>query len=298
MKKISHLKTRRAEQGFSLVELMISITLGMALVLFVMSLYLNTKSSSRLQEDNARLQEDGRAAMSLIGKNIKQAWFGLPLGYFPGGVRTDFSGQGLTACDHGFQEHADISAPACSTENSGAPALQMSYRVADVADPNVGNGVDCNGQTAPLVDGKMTVINRFFLQKAKKEDIALTLYCVGNGNNNTPQPVLANVENIRYTYGVDTNADNTADTFVTSAATALAKTPQSPGFPRTGFPAFKGVVSVGVCLQMVSPNFVVQGEQTYIDCEGKSVTAKDRRLHLVMQNTYTVRNSSGTSLIN
>lgn len=278
--------------GFSLIELMISLTLGMIVVLFVTNLYVGSRSSSRLQEETARLNEDGRAAMHLLGRNIKQAWFGNPVSYFLEGMQTDFNGNGLIACDNGF---ADVNAPANITcgNGGGSVALQVSFRGADVANPNTGAGTDCNGQT--VAGPPRIVINRFYLA-TRSGDSFPSLFCSGNGNA-TPQPVLANVEDLVLTYGIDVNNDRTADSYTNSAATALTLSPQSPGFPTTGFPAFRRVVSVGVCMQMVSSGLVVSGKQTYVDCNGTSQTSSDRRLRMVMRNTYTIRNSSDSTPI-
>jgi len=80
MMKISPFhKSPTAQQGFTLVELMVSVVISLVLVLFVSSLFISSKGSYRINDDNARLQEDGRYAMALIGRNLMQAGFGNPV---------------------------------------------------------------------------------------------------------------------------------------------------------------------------------------------------------------------------
>ena len=285
----------RRQDGFSLIELMVSLTIGLVVILFVTSLYVGSKSSSRLQDDNTRMQEDGRAAMNLIGSNIKQAWFGEPRGYSLFGVVSDFQGRGLIACDAGFTAPTDFANDACASGN-GQPGLQLSYKVNGASNLTLGVGTDCNGQAVPAdASGVPVVINRFYL--VKKTGEAPSLYCAGNGNA-IPQPVLQNVENLVFTYGIDENNDaySSPDFFTTSAATALLKSPESPGFPATGFPAFKKVITVAVCMQLVSTNQVTQGDQTYTDCNGMVQKGTDHKFRLILQNTFVMRNNSATTV--
>ena len=293
--KYSTLKLRR-QHGFSLIELMVSLTIGLVVILFVTSLYIGSKSSSRLQDDNTRMQEDGRAAMSLIGNNIKQAWFGEPRGYSLFGVVSDFQGRGLIACDNGFAAPTNFANDGCAAGADGQPGLQLSYKVNSASNLTLGIGTDCNGQAVPAdASGVAVVINRFYL--VKKTGEAPSLYCAGNGNV-IPQPVLQNVENVVFTYGIDENNDaySSPDFFTTSAATALTKSPASPGFPATGFPAFKKVITVGVCMQLVSTNLVTQGDQTYTDCNGVVQKGTDHKFRLILQNTFVMRNNSATTV--
>lgn len=297
MARIAH----RQAAGFSLIELMVSLAIGLVIVLFVISLYLGGRASSWQQDDSARMNEDGRAAMFLIGKSIKQAWYGQPIGYYSGGLRTDLQVAGMIACDSGFNKAADINDPSCTAVAANTPAsIQLSFRVDNTPNPVLGIGTDCNNQQG-MADarGNFFVINRFYLAKTKAADPLPSLMCLGNGNV-TPQPILQNVEDLVFTYGiniVDQDQDRTADMYTDSAATALVKSPASPGFPNTGYPPLKDVVSVGVCLQVVSPNLSSPVEQEYVDCRGRKQTAKDKRMHLVLRNVFAVRNNSGASLL-
>jgi type IV pilus assembly protein PilW len=61
------------QQGFTLVEIMIALLLGVFLLGGVMGVFINTKQTYRMQDALSRLQENGRYAMDAIGRNIRMA---------------------------------------------------------------------------------------------------------------------------------------------------------------------------------------------------------------------------------
>ncbi len=63
----------RHQTGFSLVELMIALTLGLIVLLAISSIYIGSQQTYRVQDDNARIQEAGRYALEVIGRSIRQA---------------------------------------------------------------------------------------------------------------------------------------------------------------------------------------------------------------------------------
>lgn len=272
------------ESGFSIVEMMISITIGMVIVLFISSLFVSSKSSSQMSDDNARLQEDGRLAMTLLGRNLTQAGYGEPIGFASRQIVTAFNGQGFHACDGGYATPEDLSSNACANSVNGGTAFQVSYQV-EQFNGNTGAGADCNGQAAP----NGIALNRFFL-KTKSGESTQSLYCAGNGNPNA-QPLLSNVEAMSLSYGIDTDGDLNPDTFTNSATDALVLSPET-----VVSRGYKGVVSVTVCLQLVSSGYVAPELQTYRNCNGTMVTSGDRKMHIVLRNVFALRNNSGATL--
>lgn len=62
-------------KGFSIVELMIAITLGTLLVGTVGSVYMSNKATYRVQEELARLQENGRYANYYLNLQLRMAGY-------------------------------------------------------------------------------------------------------------------------------------------------------------------------------------------------------------------------------
>ena len=80
-----------------------SVTIGLIPLLFLSSLYFNSLAGSHPNDDNARIHEDGRYALSLIWRTLMQARFS----HMQTGNTTDFPPQspneltkfkGLTGC--------------------------------------------------------------------------------------------------------------------------------------------------------------------------------------------------------
>ena len=66
---------RRANTGFTLVELLVSIALGLFLVAVVGGVYLSSKDSFNYQDAMSRLQENFRFAMERMARDIRMAGY-------------------------------------------------------------------------------------------------------------------------------------------------------------------------------------------------------------------------------
>ena len=106
-----HLQRQRQRVGgFSLIELMISILLGLMLSLGMVNVYLGSKRNYVAEEDTARIQENGRYAINYIKRELMQAgFFGGRLDVdelAPGSVTTDCVTAGDWALD--FSEPLEL----------------------------------------------------------------------------------------------------------------------------------------------------------------------------------------------
>jgi type IV pilus assembly protein PilW len=282
------------QHGFNMIEMIVSIGIGLVIILFVSSLYIGSRSIYQVNDDSSRMQQDGRIVMALIGRNLTQAGYGQPASIQNGRLLTNFTptGQAFNACDFGFFAPSTLGDKTCAGGAGDTAGFEVSYLAERVFNVNIGAGVDCNGQQVPVdANGDRIVTNRFYLFTKAGE--TQSLYCVGSGNA-TGQPLLGNVDAMKLTYGVDVNGDNAPDGFHTTTAAALAA--QLTAVP-TVIKPFDAVVSVGVCLQVSSPNNVLKQSQKFRNCNGELITATDRKLHTTLTNVFTIRNNSGTTLL-
>lgn len=67
---------RRSESGFSLVELMIALVLGLIVIGGVINVFLANKQSYRTNEALSQVQDASRTAFELIARDVRQAGFG------------------------------------------------------------------------------------------------------------------------------------------------------------------------------------------------------------------------------
>lgn len=69
------LRMTSPQRGFTLVELMIAMTIGLFLSVGVIALFMGTKQSYRANEGMARVQENGRFAVEYLARDVRQAGF-------------------------------------------------------------------------------------------------------------------------------------------------------------------------------------------------------------------------------
>jgi type IV pilus assembly protein PilW len=65
----------RASRGLSLVELMIALLVGLLLSAAVLQIFISSKNTYRMQDSMARLQENGRFAVSYMANDIRMAGY-------------------------------------------------------------------------------------------------------------------------------------------------------------------------------------------------------------------------------
>lgn len=66
---------KHPQAGFSLVELMVALSLGLFLLLGLIQAFIGNRISYRMHEAVSRVQENGRFSMEIIGRQIRMAGF-------------------------------------------------------------------------------------------------------------------------------------------------------------------------------------------------------------------------------
>ncbi len=178
------------QHGFTLVELMVGMTIGLVLLLVIGSVFVSSRQVFREQEDNARVQEGGRFALEIIGRSIKQAGYvEMPFT----GFKVAFAGTAIS----GTNGSAGV-----------ADTLTLQYEGA------VGDS-DCGG--AGVVVAGTIIQNYFNIDAANAE-----LQCAGQisatptvpGAPPSGQVLLSNVEDLQILYGIDNDGDQSVDQYV------------------------------------------------------------------------------------
>jgi len=67
--------TPRQQKGFTLVEIMIALLLGVFLTAGIGNIYIGSQQTNRLQANLSRIQENGRFALDYLAKEIRPAGF-------------------------------------------------------------------------------------------------------------------------------------------------------------------------------------------------------------------------------
>lgn len=265
----------RHEAGFSLVELMIAITLGLIVLLAVGSIFIGSRQTYRVQEDNARLQEAGRYALEVLGRSIRQAGANAEMNFNKTATALQCNVPGV--CD------------AISGTNSDPDRLTVQfYAGSDELDTGSGSWIarDCTGRQAAL---GAVIDNTFDIPPG-----TTNLRCTARLNGVLPlAPILVeNVEDLQVVYGID-DTDVSGNPNYRSADLYVAA-PTAAQLP--------SVVSARVCVQIRSANNgLTTSPQRYLNCAGAlgvdtsatgftTAAAGDLRLHRSFVATYNLRN--------
>ena len=73
MARLPITRCRRVARGFSLIELLVSITIGLVVVIAAMSAYLGSADASKAADAQARMNEDAQAALNLLTQQLRLA---------------------------------------------------------------------------------------------------------------------------------------------------------------------------------------------------------------------------------
>jgi type IV pilus assembly protein PilW len=286
----------RRSAGFSLIELMVSLTIGLVIALAAMSAYLGAASSSKMSEAQARMNEDAQAALNILAQQIRMAganpvqanradvfqhnpvfdptYVGGTVTSYGNGTTSFAVSAGMSAftirgCDGTFSGITTTTG-LDSLSNCGTSALPDSIAVSYEADkyntiPTSANlPTDCVGSSTPVVTATFasgTSTTASFTVADNRFYIASvsgvpSLYCKGNGGST--QPLVENVEDMQFMYGtVSTTATSTTAT-VAGYLDAAGVIALAPTANAAGYSTAWGkVLSVRICVVVRSENPVV-----------------------------------------
>jgi type IV pilus assembly protein PilW len=242
----------QSQAGLTLLELMIALTLGLLLLTGIGTIYIGSNQTYRVQEQNARIQESGRYALDVIGRSVRQAgYWNIPIN--PVALQTAFGGTPISGANGA---------------GTAADTVTVQY------DGGVGDR-DCEGNN---VTAAMVVQDVIQLDAANFE-----LECDGNAEAGgavvDPQPLVSNVEDLQFLYGIDTTGDQSADRYVAA-----------PG-------NWNQVVTVRACVLIRSEERgITTSAQSFLTCAnalsgtGTLTAAGDSRLRRTFVATFNLRN--------
>lgn len=327
------------ERGASLVELMVAMTIGLILSAAAAAVYLQTSKTYNIEDDLSRLQENGRAALDIISRDVRMAGYNgcngqsitplinvnTPASYaynFSTGIQ-GFYGSGGSWSP---APPADAPVPSSASQSSDVITLRradsagMPLTAPFMSSPTAaipvfpGNGLsvgdivllsDCVGAAIFQISGGSpdtgTVLHaaggagpgnstgdvgRVFGSNAELAKVNTVTYFVSPSQFGTgpalwrvigtqPAEELAeNIEQIRILFGVDSDGDQSANSYV----------PPSPAVNMAN------VVSVRISLLVRSGNANDATQaQTYF-FNGTSVVATDKRIRRAFSATIGLRN--------
>lgn len=258
--------SRRSENGFSLVELMVAMVIALILIAGVLQILLGNRESFRFQQNMATLQENSRLATFLIENVVAHAGYRADLGANPFHGAEAESTRGVS-----ITRDAVVGGNTADSQND---VLRIRFQAA-------GGVHDCQGRE--IGEGGTT-------PTYETADVDLyvndqnTLLCADNtGEGNLiPQPVIEHVERFKIRYGVDINGDKSTDTYTNAP-------PTDPD---------RAVVSLRIQMLLRSESNVLSTpiRRTYSFADGDSFTttvdtpADDRHAYQLIDQLIALRN--------
>ncbi|MFL6698012.1 MAG: PilW family protein [Vitreoscilla sp.] len=285
-----------ATAGFTLVEMMVALAIGLAVVGALVAAYLASFASGRHTDAIVQITEDATLALNVMRQQVAQAGFSQPRGAGAGGMLLH-TFPAIVGCEAAnfVDLQASIRVPGnCrpSAADSAAPdSLEIAYE-GSVLPGKASNGIlggsgqplDCIGNSFDKTHDDATG-DDYWLNDSKFYVDEGSLYCHGPGNL-AGAALVQNVETLHVTYGM---------------AAAPAGSPGAGqviyygAAPPPGSPLWANVVTVNLCVQVRSARKVLERSASatlgsWIDCRNAQRTSGDGYLRRTFTTTIVLQN--------
>ena len=195
------------QRGFSLIELMIAMVLGLLLTVVLSQLFITSKRNFSSTDDTARMQENIRFATQMLMRHVRLAGYRndatiAPATTFPPG--TDSAGLFGTEGGAGPPIPSDSIKIRFQGSGSGTSSARASMATAYMtADDTNADGlvVDCRGYK---VHSSLIALNEYSIATGANGSNAL--FCNGS-------ELVSDVDSMQIIYGVDTDTPTQENTY-------------------------------------------------------------------------------------
>jgi type IV pilus assembly protein PilW len=307
--------------GRTLIELMISMSIGLAITAAVSGAYLSTARTARVSGEMAGMSDTGQIAMLMIGDSIRQAGYGEIIGsdvsFGSANVEAYRSqtlfgtGPHIAGCSGARFTDDTSNTPTCAAvSNVNFDSLMLRFQGDTAVAPAQGRIDDCLGTQVPL---EALPANHLGLLRTASRPMVQNVYfgtnnglsCRGNGRATVGDPfgaaqqLVGNVEQFKVFYGFD-------DVRYVDPSTTLGSSIRSirdAAYLNARAGAWDYVVTVHVCMVIRSDPEAGRGmsmnaSYTYTSCPMTAAeasgampatTVTDRAVRRTYNQVFTVR---------
>lgn len=288
MRRPSQLPSRSGQRGLSIIEVLVSLVIGLVVVGAVLLSYITSGQTNRLQAAYSQMNEDAQIGLGILSRDLLLAGYARPTGWDPVTFKfgRTYSGHAVYGCDTGFVAANTTAAVVCAATGT-TPAIEIVYEadLTNTVPHSSGVPSDCLGaaladqSAGPPATSIYIARNRYYLATSTLG--RSELHCAGNNAPATGGALVDNVEGMQIQYGEANPADPRQIVRYVSAANV-----KDLGTD------FTYVVSVRVCLLMRSAEPVLTAEDpaTYLDCDSVTQTSTDRFARRAYFTTTALRN--------
>ena len=214
---------RTGQEGLTLTELMVSITISMLVALAATGLLLSSKAGYTTVDDGSRLQDSGRYALDLIGRSVRQtAWEQWDKAEAPLVLQATYSANiiGLDAKKLERKTAAiDVPAPDADDRRSDVLALRFFGSAGGAAADNAVQ--DCAGlsASAPTLENADAGRGWSIFYVADSSEGIPELRCKYQGDKGwNSEGIVEGVESFQVLYGLDTAGNGASARYVNASA--------------------------------------------------------------------------------
>jgi type IV pilus assembly protein PilW len=227
--------------GLSLVELLVAIALGLLILLGVISIFSASRGNYQFQQSSSAVQESGRIALEVMSRDIRMTGFSgcnninftrnrtdavfsnavalsgvnSPAAATPDTITLVRGSEGLTTVAAGAQA-ALTTAPLTDVAAIGSPAPNDRILFTDCSSTEVATVLNTAGNVITLANPLVGIYG----PASRVLRYETVVYSVAGGqlmrsiNGGAPQALVENVQNLKFTYGVDNNGDRSVDEYI------------------------------------------------------------------------------------
>ena len=288
-----------AQAGFTLIEMMVAVAIGLAVISALVGAYLVSFQSGRHTDAMVQITEDATLALNVMRQQVAQAGFSQAHGANEGGGLALHAFPAIAGCEAAnfVDLQASIFVPTncrpTDPDQTTPDALEVAYE-GTVLPGAASNGIlggagakqplDCLGNSFPTTHDDATG-DDYWLNDSKFYVANGSLWCHGPGSA-AGAAVVQNVETLQITYGM---------------AAAPAGSPGAGQIiyydvaPHPGSPLWANVLSVNLCVQVRSGLKVLDKAQQptlggWIDCRNVRHLSTDGYLRRTFSTTIVLQN--------
>lgn len=307
-------------RGLSLVELLISMVIGLVVIGAILPAYLTTGTGQSSNAALSQIAEDATLALNILRKQITLAGYSRPFRFSNTGFDRAYPGRAVVGCDSANFDNptaatiAELTCTGAAGNNSIAIAYEADTDNAVMTADTIPRPRDCAGNgIAPTLAVTGGAPQHWVAESRFYIDANNALRCQGNGQNALPVvsvpltandvPLVNNIENMRIRYGVSNNINVTGiNSAVVSRpgptpARFLTATQMRTTDPTGGI--WNNVTAVRICIVVRSEQEVLDAVTPYYDCNAIEATnpavttPTDRRLYKAFSTTVMIKNRLG-----
>lgn len=202
-----------AQRGVALAELLVSVTLGLAVLLGAGTLMLSSNGAYVAQAESASAEEGARYALDMVARAVRQAAY------------VDWEDPSAAADDAGPARIAGLDARtlpkagggisgALAAAVNGSDVLALRFTGAGAPPDGDGSMLSCAGFAVHRHEEGWSI---FYVARGEAGDTELRCKYKGNAGWGA-DAVIAGVESFQVLYGLDTDADGVPNQYLNAAA--------------------------------------------------------------------------------